>query len=111
LHKTKLDTSGTWTGNAVTATALQTPRTILVDLESTAAASFNGTADITPGVTGHLSVIRGGTNNDTFILNRLIYTATDVNQSLKFESTTNIYASANTITINGTSAPDNNSNF
>ena len=111
LYKTQLDTSGTWTGNAATASALETPRTICVNLESTDAASFDGSADITPGTIGNLSVARGGTNNDTFIANRLVYTTVNTNQIFKLESTTSIYASNNTITINGTSAPDNNSNF
>jgi hypothetical protein len=49
------------TGNAGTATTLQTARTIQTNLGSTAAASFNGSANITPGVTGTLPVANGGT--------------------------------------------------
>lgn len=40
---------------------LTTARSVLVNLASTAAASFDGTADITPGVTGTLPLARGGT--------------------------------------------------
>lgn len=53
--------SGSCTGNAATATQLANPRTIQTSLGSTAAASFNGTANITPGVTGTLGIGNGGT--------------------------------------------------
>lgn len=49
------------TGNAASATELATGRTIQTDLGSTSAPSFNGTANITPGVKGILPVARGGT--------------------------------------------------
>lgn len=49
------------TGNAATATKLQTARNIQTNLASTTAASFDGTANITPGVTGILPVAHGGT--------------------------------------------------
>ena len=49
--------------NAATATALATARTIQVALGSTSSASFNGTANITPGVSGTLAVANGGTGN------------------------------------------------
>jgi len=48
-------------GTAAAATKLATARNVQVNLASTAAASFNGTANITPGVTGVLPVARGGT--------------------------------------------------
>jgi len=53
------------TGNVATATALQTPRDIRVNLASTSAASFNGTAAANPGVTGVLPVANGGTGAST----------------------------------------------
>ncbi|AZF94958.1 tail fiber protein [Pectobacterium phage Phoria] len=53
--------TGNNTGNAATATVLATPRTIQTNLASTSAASFNGSANITPGVTGNLPVTNGGT--------------------------------------------------
>ena len=49
------------TGNAASATKLQTARNIQTNLASTTAASFNGTANVTPGVTGILPVAHGGT--------------------------------------------------
>ena len=52
---------GDLTGNASTATTLATARTIQTNLASTSAASFNGSANVTPGVTGTLGVANGGT--------------------------------------------------
>ena len=49
------------TGNAGTATKLATARTIKTILSSTSTASFDGTEDITPGITGTLQVSHGGT--------------------------------------------------
>lgn len=57
--------TGNTTGNAVSATKLQTGRTILTDLGSSSAASFNGTANISPGVSGILPVSKGGTGATT----------------------------------------------
>lgn len=57
--------TGNNTGNAATATVLATPRTIQTNLASTTAVSFNGSADITPGVTGVLPVANGGTGAST----------------------------------------------
>ena len=44
------------TGNAATATKLQTARNIQTNLASTGSASFDGTAAVTPGVTGTLGL-------------------------------------------------------
>lgn len=52
-------------GNSATATALATARNIQTNLGSTSAASFDGTAAITPGVTGTLPVGNGGTGATT----------------------------------------------
>ena len=51
--------------NANTATQLANTRTIITDLESSVSASFNGTANISPGVTGVLPVANGGTGSST----------------------------------------------
>ena len=51
--------------NAKTATTLQTARTIRTNLASTSTASFNGSANITPGVTGVLPIANGGTGAST----------------------------------------------
>lgn len=59
-----------WLGNANTATTatsaksatkLATARTITANLASSAAGSFDGSADITVGVTGTLPIVNGGT--------------------------------------------------
>ena len=50
------------TGSAAT---LTTARTIQTNLASTSAASFNGSANITPGVTGTLPIANGGTGLTT----------------------------------------------
>lgn len=55
------NSSGNISGNAETATKLATARTIRTNLASTSTASFDGTANITPGVTGTLAVTNGGT--------------------------------------------------
>lgn len=52
-------------GTATAATKLATARTIQTDLANTSAASFNGTANITPGVTGTLPIAHGGTGAAT----------------------------------------------
>ncbi len=51
-------------GTAAAATKLATARTVQTNLASTSAASFNGTANISPGVTGILSLQNGGTGVD-----------------------------------------------
>lgn len=53
-------TAGSCTGNSATATKLATARTIRVNLGSTSTASFDGTANITPGITGTLPTTNGG---------------------------------------------------
>ncbi|MCC8014809.1 MAG: tape measure protein, partial [Eubacterium sp.] len=53
--------SGSLTGNADTATALKTARTIQTNLASTSSVSFDGSANVTPGVTGVLPLTNGGT--------------------------------------------------
>lgn len=47
------------------ALALKTARTIRTNLSSTSTASFDGTANITPGVTGTLAIANGGTGATT----------------------------------------------
>lgn len=56
---------GNLTGNADTATKLATSRTIRTNLASTSTASFDGSANITPGVTGTLGLGNGGTGQTT----------------------------------------------
>lgn len=53
--------TGNVSGNASTATKLAAARTVQTNLASTAAASFDGSANIAPGVTGTLPAANGGT--------------------------------------------------
>lgn len=53
--------SGALSGNASTATALATSRTFRTNLASTTAVSFDGSSNVTPGVTGTLPIANGGT--------------------------------------------------
>lgn len=57
------------TGSAAT---LTTGRTIQTNLASTSAATFNGSANITPGVTGVLPVANGGTGQSTLTANKVM---------------------------------------
>lgn len=54
-----------WLGNANTATKLETARTITANLASSTAGSFDGSANITVGVTGTLPIANGGTGATT----------------------------------------------
>lgn len=54
-----------WQGNANTATKLATARTITANLASSTAGSFDGSANITVGVTGTLPIANGGTGATT----------------------------------------------
>lgn len=57
--------TGNTTNLAASATVLATGRTIQTNLASTTAPSFNGSANITPGVTGVLPIANGGTGQST----------------------------------------------
>ena len=57
--------ASTYTGNSATATKLATARTITANLASSTAGSFNGSANITVGVTGTLPIANGGTGATT----------------------------------------------
>ena len=57
--------ASTYTGNSATATKLATARTITANLASSTAGSFDGSANITVGVTGTLPIANGGTGTTT----------------------------------------------
>ena len=65
INGTKTDmyspTQSTVSGNAGTATKLQNARTIKTNLGSTTAATFDGSANVAPGVSGTLGLANGGT--------------------------------------------------
>jgi hypothetical protein len=54
--------------NATNATKLTTARAFTVDLSSTDSASFDGTVDVEPGISGTLSLDHGGTGSTTGLL-------------------------------------------
>lgn len=56
---------GNKSGRAATATKLDVPRGVRVNLASTSAVNFDGSTDINPGVNGILSIINGGTGQAT----------------------------------------------
>ena len=77
------------TGSAAT---LTTGRTIQTNLASTSAATFNGSANITPGVTGTLPVANGGTGAGAFTSGSVVFagasgTYTQDNSSLFYDNT------------------------
>lgn len=57
--------ASTYTGNSATATKLATAKTITANLASSTAGSFDGSANITVGVTGTLPIANGGTGATT----------------------------------------------
>lgn len=81
---------GALQGNADTATALATSHTIRTNLASTSTASFDGTADIAPGVTGILPLTNGGTGGNM---------ARTANAIIRFSSNSEKFSS--TATANG----------
>lgn len=85
------------TDNVASATKLQTPRTVRVNLASTSTASFNGTADITPGVAGILPIANGGTGNTTG-------TATKVTNSFILKINSGTTEGTSLYTFNGSAA-------
>lgn len=80
--------TGNNTGNAVSATKLQTARTIQTNLASTAVGSFDGSANVTPGVTGILGTANGGTGNSTGNAASATKLATARSMSVNLASTT-----------------------
>ena len=65
-------TSATSAASADKATKLATARTIKTNLGSTTAASFDGTGNVTPGVSGTLPVANGGTGKTTNTANAVL---------------------------------------
>ena len=68
-----LTVTGTLTATASAATKLASGKTIQTNLASTSSASFDGTANITPGVTGTLGVGNGGTGKSSWTANGILY--------------------------------------
>ena len=75
---------------ADTADKLTTARTIRTNLASTSAASFNGTTNITPGVTGTLPIANGGTGATTALAANYAILASAVEVSADWNDNTMI---------------------
>lgn len=74
---------------------LETARTIAVSLESNTSASFDGSEDITPGVTGTLPIANGGTGNtegkaSALATPRTIQTNLESTNSSEFDGSANV---------------------
>jgi hypothetical protein len=100
-------------GNAGTATKLATARTVQTNLASTESASFDGSANISPGVTGTLPVANGGTGNTTGAATKLATARTialsgAVTGNASFDGSTNATIVA-TVIKGGRSAWETNS--
>lgn len=92
---------GTLSGNASTATQLETARTIRTNLSSTTAPSFDGTANITPGVTGILPITNGGTGGTTAADARIKLGAVNMVTKTVTLSTSNWSSNTQTVNVPG----------
>lgn len=99
-------------GVAAKATILETARTIQTNLESTSSASFNGSANITPGVTGTLPIANGGTGATTAagVLTNLGITATAAEINKLAGATFTVSGSTITGNLTGTASTATNAN-
>lgn len=95
---------GTLSGNASTATKLATARTIRTNLSSTTAPSFDGTANITPGVTGILPITNGGTGGTTAADARIKLGAVNMVTKTVTLSTYNWSSNTQTVNVTGVTA-------
>jgi hypothetical protein len=86
------------TGSAAT---LTTSRTFQTNLASTSTASFNGSANVTPGVTGTLPVANGGTGATTFTANQILK-----GNGTSSISNSNLFSSGTTLGLNTSTFPD-----
>lgn len=90
-----LPTANGGTGNTNgTVPKLTTARTIRTNLASTSTASFDGSANVTPGVTGVLPAANGGTGNANGTIDKLT-TARTIRTNLGSTSTASFDGSAN----------------
>lgn len=102
LQESVTGSSGRCLGNAATATKLETARTIQTNLENTSATSFNGTKNITPGITGTLPIANGGTGKKTLTANQvLIGNGTGAITQRAIDTTTGGTASSTSLITSG----------
>ena len=93
-------------GSAGSAAKLSTARTILVNLASTTAGSFDGTKNITPGVSGTLPTARGGTGRTdgkaaALATARTITLSGDVTGNVSFDGSKNVTIQTTVASLGG----------
>lgn len=104
--KKNLDTSGTWSGNAGSATKLQTARSLTTKLNSTTAVTFDGSADQnTIPVTGILPIANGGTGTNTLTSGEALIgngTSAITTRAITNNTTATVAAKTNNLITNNT---------
>lgn len=103
---TSLDTSGTWSGNAGSATKLATARSLTTKLNSTTAVTFDGSADQnTIPVTGILPIANGGTGTNTLTSGEALIgngTSAITTRAITNNTTATVAAKTNNLITNNT---------
>lgn len=101
---------GDLTGNADTATKLETARSLTTKLDSTTAVTFDGSADQNAiPVTGTLPVTNGGTGVSSFTANQVVMSGTSTTAALTTRAVTN--NTSNTAATANTNIPTMNTLF
>lgn len=104
--KKNLDTSGTWSGNAGSATKLATARSLTTKLNSTTAVTFDGSADQnTIPVTGILPIANGGTGTNTLTSGEALIgngTSAITTRAITNNTTATVAAKTNNLITNNT---------
>lgn len=99
-------------GNAGTATKLQNGRIIRTALDSESAPSFDGSANITPGVSGILPISHGGTGNTSGTAKYVSVNDISKNENLNNLATPGLYkSSTNANTATFINSPTSNAFF
>lgn len=106
VTKKNLDTSGTWSGNAGSATKLETARSLTTKLNSTTAVTFDGSADQnTIPVTGILPIANGGTGTNTLTSGEALIgngTSAITTRAITNNTTATVAAKTNNLITNNT---------
>ena len=85
---------------------LSAGRNLQVDLAADGSVVFDGSTDVSIGVTGILDMVNGGTGNNTFTANRLVWTTSDGTVTKMVAD--NHFVNANKLGVNSTSEPSYN---
>lgn len=107
LDYAALDTSGTWTGNAVTATAWAANQTVYVNLanaDTTTTINGNSQNACALGVDGTLGTGNGGTGATSHTANQFVWATS----ATTLQASGNHYINANKISVNSNVEPTEN---